>query len=115
VNAISFTKMPELTGKALDDYAAAEFKRDMEPARLVYATIDDAVAHIDHAVKIAGIDHVGIGSDFDGISGPPHGLEDISKMTQLVAALLKKGYSDEDVKKIMGGNTLRVIRAVVGD
>ena len=103
---------PELTGKALDDYAAKEF-HDEKPAK-VFATLDDAVAHIDHAVKIAGIDHVGIGSDFDGISGPPNGLEDISKMTQLVAALLKKGYSDEDLKKIMGGNTLRVIRAVVG-
>ena len=65
-------------------------------------------------MKVAGIDHVGIGSDFDGISSPPKGLEDISKMPYLVAALLKKGYSDEDVKKIMGGNTLRVIRAAVG-
>jgi membrane dipeptidase len=111
VNAISAE--PNLTGKALDDYAAEEFRRDMAPTK-VYATIDDAVAHIDHAVKVAGIDHVGIGSDFDGISGPPKGLEDVSKMTQLAAALLKKGYSDEDVKKIMGGNTLRVIRAVVG-
>ena len=103
---------PVLAGKALDDYAAKEFHNE-KPMK-VFATMDDAVAHIDHAVKIAGIDHVGIGSDFDGISGPPKGLEDISKETQLAAALLKKGYSDEDVKKIMGGNTLRVIRAVVG-
>jgi len=113
VNAISF-QVPDLTGKALDDYAAEEFKRDMAPAKGIAATIDDAVAHIDHAVKVAGIEHVGIGSDFDGISGPPKGLEDISKMTYLSAALLKKGYKDEDVKKIMGGNTLRVIRQVVG-
>jgi membrane dipeptidase len=112
VNAISF-QVPDLTGKALDDYAAAEFKRDLAP-KAVAATLDDVVAHIDHAVKVAGIDHVGIGSDFDGISGPPKGLEDISKMTYLAAALLKKGYSDDDVKKIMGGNTLRVIRAAVG-
>ena len=109
----SMTTAPDLTGKALDNYAAEEFKRDMAPTK-VSATIDDAVAHIDHAVKIAGIDHVGIGSDFDGISGPPKGLEDISKMTWLVAALLRKGYSDDDVKKIMGGNALRVIRQVVG-
>ena len=112
VNSISFSKIPVLNGKALDDYAAREF-HDEKPVK-VFATLDDVVAHIDRAVKVAGIDHVGIGSDFDGISGPPHGLEDISKMTQLAAALLKKGYSDEDVKKIMGGNTLRVIRAVVG-
>jgi membrane dipeptidase len=72
------------------------------------------VAHIDHAVKIAGIDHVGIGSDFDGITGPPQGLEDVSKMPALVAALLRHGYSEADIKKILGGNTLRVIRAVTG-
>jgi membrane dipeptidase len=72
------------------------------------------VAHIDHAVKVAGIEHVGIGSDFDGISGPPKGSEDISRMPYLSAALLKRGYSDDDVKRIMGGNTLRVIRQAVG-
>ncbi len=105
---------PNLTGKALDDHAAEELKKDMTPAKGIFATIDDVVAHIDHAVKIAGIDHVAIGSDFDGIAGPPKGLEDISKMTHLAAALLKKGYQDEDVKKIMGGNTLRLIREVVG-
>lgn len=110
---VSMSTAPDLTGKALDDYAAEELKRDSVPTR-VFATIDDVVAHIDHAVKVAGVDHVGIGSDFDGITGPPQGLEDISKMTYLAAALLKKGYPDEDVRKIMGGNTLRVIRAVVG-
>jgi len=114
ISSLSSPEIPSLVGKALDEYAAEGFKREMTPAKVVYATIDDAVAHIDHAVQVAGIDHVGIGSDFDGISGPPHGLEDISKTIQLAAALLKKGYSDEDVKKIMGGNTLRVIRAVVG-
>jgi membrane dipeptidase len=106
-------KAPVLTGKALDDYAAKEFHEE-KPMK-VAATLDDAVAHIDHAIKVAGVDHVGIGSDFDGISGPPNGLEDVSKMTQLAAALLKKGYSDEEVKKIMGGNLLRVMRAVVGN
>ncbi len=113
INAISF-QVPDLTGKALDDYAAEELKRDMAPAKGIAATIDDVVAHVDHAVKVAGIDHVGIGSDFDGISAPPKGLEEISKMPYLAAALLKKGYSADDVKKIMGGNTLRVIRVVTG-
>jgi len=111
VNAIAAE--PNLTGKALDDYAAEETHRDMAPKH-AFATIDDAVAHIDHAVKVAGIDHVGIGSDFDGISAPPQGLEDISKMPALAAALRKKGYSDADVKKILGGNTLRVLREVTG-
>ncbi len=113
VNSISYTE-PSLTGKALDDYEAKEFHRDMKSAAQTYATIDDAVAHIDHAVKIAGIDHVGIGSDFDGITAPPHGLEDISKMPALKAALRKKGYSDQDVRKIFGLNTLRVFREVAG-
>ena len=104
---------PSLTGKALDAYAAEQFKRELV-ARKTFATIDDAVAHIDHAVKVAGIDHVGIGSDFDGISSPPKGLEDISKMPALRAALKAKGYSDEDIRKISGLNTLRVLREVTG-
>jgi len=110
VNSMGFSE-PSLTGKALDAYAAEELHRDMAP-KPSNATIDDAVAHIDHAVKLAGIDHVGIGSDFDGISSPPKGLEDISKMPALRAALRKKGYSDEDIRKIMGGNTLRLLREV---
>jgi membrane dipeptidase len=65
-------------------------------------------------VKVAGIDHVGIGSDFDGISGPPKGLEDISKMGALKAVLRKRGYSEDDLKKIFGLNTLRVIKEVIG-
>ena len=108
------TAEPALTGKALDAYAAEEFRKEMRQAKPAFATIDDAVAHIDYAVKIAGIDHVGIGSDFDGISSPPKGLEDISKMAALKAAVKKKGYSDEDVRKIFGANTLRVLREVTG-
>jgi membrane dipeptidase len=102
-----------LTGKALDQYAADEMHRDskMQP---VAATVDDAAEHVDHAVKVAGIDHVGIGSDFDGISGPPKGLEDISKMGALKAALRKKGYGEDDLKKIFGLNTLRVIKEAIG-
>jgi membrane dipeptidase len=65
-------------------------------------------------VKTAGIDHVGIGSDYDGISGPPKGLEDVSKLPALKAALKKKGYTDEDLKKIFGLNALRVLRTVTG-
>lgn len=110
----SIAKEPALTGKALDDYAAKQFRDEFEHPRKSYSTIDDAVAHIDHAVKLAGIDHVGIGSDFDGISAPPKGLEDISKMPALAAALRKKGYSEQDVRKIFGENTLRVIREVAG-
>jgi membrane dipeptidase len=105
---------PKLFGKELDDYANKDAMNEIEAHTKVAATIDDVVGHIDHAVKIAGIDHVGIGSDFDGITGPPNGLEDVSKMPSLIAALLKRGYSDSDIKKIFGENYLRVIRDVTG-
>ena len=84
--------------------------------RVANATVEDAAKCIDHIVKVAGIDHVGIGSDFDGISGSvARGLEDVSKMSNLTAALLKRGYSEQDIQKIMGGNFLRVVREVVGE
>ena len=110
---ISNGKPPAGGGKPLDDYANKEFEEQYMHPYTPIATIDDVVAHIDHAVKVAGIDHVGIGSDFDGITGPPRGLEDISKMTALNAALLKHGYSEADVQKIRGGNFLRVIQQVM--
>lgn len=108
------SQAPDLTGKALDDYAEREFHSQFSHRLPVSATVADAAAHIDHAVKVAGIDHVGIGSDFDGIAGPPNGLDDVSKMPALVAELLKLDYSDTDIKKILGGNYLRVIRSVTG-
>jgi membrane dipeptidase len=70
--------------------------------------------HIDHIVKVAGIDHVGIGSDFDGVplTGLPEGMEDISKLPTLTYELMKRGYSDGDIKKVLGENLLRVMTAV---
>ncbi len=72
-----------------------------------YTAIAD---HIDHAVKVGGIDHVGLGSDFDGIDTPPRGMEDVSKLPALVSELARRGYSEEDLEKILGGNVLRVMR-----
>ena len=69
------------------------------------------VEHIDHAVRVAGIDHVGLGSDFDG-ANMPFGMEDVSKLPKITQALLEKGYSEGDVKKILGENTLRVMNEV---
>ena len=69
------------------------------------------IEHIDHAVKVAGIDHVGLGSDFDGAT-MPLGMEDVSKLPKITEALLAKGYSEQDVTKILGGNILRVMEAV---
>ncbi|HTB11446.1 MAG TPA: dipeptidase [Bryobacteraceae bacterium] len=105
---------PDMTGKILDDYANEEFRKDLAAMKTGLATLSDVADHVDHMVKVAGIDHVGIGSDFDGITSPPEGLADISKMPSLVAVLLKRGYSEQDIKKILGGNYLRVIREVTG-
>ncbi len=74
------------------------------------ATIGQVADHIDYVRKIAGIDHVGIGSDFDGISSTPAGLEDVSCYPALTAELIRRGYSDADLGKILGGNLLRVMK-----
>jgi membrane dipeptidase len=73
-------------------------------------TVSQVADHIEHIRKVAGIDHVGIGSDFDGIGATPVGLENVSCFPNLIAELLRRGYSDGDVKKITGGNLLRVFR-----
>ena len=70
--------------------------------------------HIDHAAQVGGIDHVGLGSDFDGINSAPRGMEDVSKLPDLVVELARRGYSEEDLIKILGGNLLRVMRQVEG-
>lgn len=79
---------------------------------IVPATLDDVVAQIDHAVKVAGMDHVGIGTDYDGVECVPTGLEDVSKFPALTRALAAHGYSQADIRKIYGGNTLKLMRAV---
>jgi membrane dipeptidase len=71
----------------------------------------EIVNHIDHAVKLVGADHVGLGSDFDGAS-MPYGMEDASHLPQITEALQKKGYSEAGIEKILGGNTLRLIEDV---
>ncbi len=94
--------------KAAQDAAIAKWENANPPK----ATLAQVADHIDYIRKVAGIDHIGIGSDFDGIDGlAPAGLEDVSKYPALVAELLRRGYSDTDVEKIIGLNVLRVMRA----
>jgi membrane dipeptidase len=76
--------------------------------KLPHVSWERIVDHIDHAVKLAGADHVGLGSDFDG-ADMPEGMEDASKLPTITEALLRKGYSDADVRKILGENTLRIM------
>jgi membrane dipeptidase len=81
-------------------------------ARLPTPSYTRIAEHIEHAVKVGGVDHVGLGSDFDGVSSIPRGLEDASKLPNLVRELARRGYSEEDLEKILGGNLLRVMRKV---
>jgi membrane dipeptidase len=83
----------------------------VEQGKLPRVSYEKIIEHIDHAVKVAGADHVGLGSDFDG-ANMPYGMEDASKLPLITEALLKKGYSESDVRKILGENTLRVMSEV---
>jgi membrane dipeptidase len=76
--------------------------------KLPHVSWERIIDHIDHAVKLVGAEHVGLGSDFDG-ADMPDGMEDCSKLPKITEALLRKGYSDGDIRKILGENTLRVM------
>ena len=91
---------------AFGAFAATYSKQHAKPA----ATIDQVVAHIEHVRAVAGVDHVGIGGDYDGTEELPVGLEDVSGYPRLFAALVDRGWSDRDLTKLAGGNVLRVMR-----
>jgi membrane dipeptidase len=78
------------------------------------ATIADVADHIEHIRRVAGVDHIGIGADYDGITTVPAGLEDVSTYPALFAELIRRGYSDDELKAIAGGNVLRVMRRAEG-
>jgi membrane dipeptidase len=90
--------------KALEDWYKTE------GGKLSRGSYRDVVNHIEHIVKVAGIDHVGIGSDFDGITMSPVGLEDVASYPRLTDELLRRGYSESDIHKILGANALRAFR-----
>lgn len=92
------------------DAGLAEWRKKRPP--VAPATLQEVADHIDHIRKIAGIDHIGIGSDFDGFNGAITGLEDVSKYPDLFVELLRRGYTPDELKKIAGQNILRVMRAV---
>jgi membrane dipeptidase len=114
-------KQVEADKAAVKKRFADDRKRQAEELRKVAARDEAALPvpsytriadHIDHAVKVGGVDHVGLGSDFDGIDSAPHGMEDASKLPNLVLELARRGYSERDLEKILGGNVLRVMRQV---
>lgn len=92
------------------DTLAQEYaRRYREQHPPIYADVKDVVAHIDHVVQLVGIDYVGLGSDFDGVGDSlPTGLKDVSMYPNLIAALLERGYSEEDIRKICGENLMHV-------
>ena len=93
--------------------AQFEAEYEAEHGGYPYATLDETLDHFDHVVELTSVDHVGIGSDYDGVGDSlPIGLKDVSEYPNLVEGLLGRGYSDEDVRKILGGNLLRVWREV---
>ena len=92
---------------------AASDKIDREfAARIGRAPFNSLIDHFDHVIKVAGIDHVGIGTDFDGIPVPPEGIDSAADLPKVTAALMARGYTAEDMKKLLGGNLLRVFHDV---
>ena len=75
-------------------------------------SVRDVVDHIEYITDLAGIDHVGLGSDFDGMSLTPEGLEDVSCYPNLTAELLERGWEEPDIRKVLGGNALRTLSAI---
>ena len=98
---------PEVPEVSVQDGLTAWDRQNPAPK----ATLSQVADHIDHIRDVAGIDHIGLGSDFDGISTVPQGLEDVSTFIDLTRELLARGYSDDDIRKILGKNLLRVMRA----
>lgn len=107
------TRLRQEHGKDGDDedqdhlnQALSQWLGSQRPPR---ATLQDVADHVDHIKNVAGIDHLGIGSDFDGITSVPVGLEDVSRMPDLLVELLRRGYTQEELEKIVGANLLRVM------
>ena len=123
-------KSTERERDALRETVEAEYRERREPVpysvqmqvdRDYYAQhpemklpgIEAVVEHIDYVAQVAGIDHVGLGSDFDGVEGQlPEGIDSVADLPKITAALMERGYSAEDCRKILGGNLLRVFREV---
>lgn len=105
-----YNNFQDLTAQQ-DSLASIEWHEIEEKYPQKLATVSDVVDHIDHMVKVMGIEHVGIGTDFDG-GGGVDGCKDASEMMNITVELIRRGYSDEDIKKIWGENFLKVFRAV---
>ena len=93
---------------AINEYLAKKYPQEADSLRAPLSLLMD---HIDHIVRLIGPDHVGLGSDFDGIESPPQQLDDVSTYPLITRELLKRGYKETDILKILGGNFIRVLKA----
>jgi membrane dipeptidase len=96
------------SGIATSDYLLKKYKNELDGMRAPFSYLFD---HIDYIVKLVGVDYVGLGSDFDGIDSAPAGLDGVEDYPKITKELLRRGYSEKDIKKILGGNFLRVYKA----
>ena len=103
-------KLPATDGVVMINFMSGYVVPDDQLAqnRRARGTIHDVMDHIEHVIKVAGIDHVGIGSDFDGVSSLPQGLDDVSYYPGLTQLMLDRGYTESDIHKLLGENVLRV-------
>lgn len=108
IKAEQAAKYPNDSTKA--DAEARRLAGTMPP--LPPPALKDLIDHLDHAAKVGGVDHVGLGSDFDGVDSLPTGIEDVTKLPHITYELLKRGYSEADLTRILGGNTLGLMEAV---
>lgn len=111
----AFAAYLEESGAEESDETEAAFRTEYEKTHgpFPYATLDETLDHFDHVVKLTSVEHVGIGTDYDGVGDSlPIGLKDVSSYPNLVEGLLRRGYSEDDIRKILGQNLLRVWREV---
>ena len=107
-----YTNQLKAEGKPVNYVDVDRIEREWT-AKIPRPPLKSLIDHIDHIAKVAGIDHVGLGSDFDGVSGAtPQGMDSAADLPKITQALLDRGYSADDIKKILGGNLMRVFREV---
>jgi membrane dipeptidase len=106
----AYTDQLKAAGRTVTYVDADRIEREWA-AKIPRPPLKSLIDHIDHIAKVAGVDHVGLGSDFDGVSGAtPEGIDSAADLPKITQALLDRGYSADDIRKILGGNLLRVFR-----
>jgi membrane dipeptidase len=109
-------ELREKFGSDLEGLARASYARfRAEQPKAPRPPLESLLDQIDHAAQVAGFDHVGLGSDFDGMTATPKGIDDASSLPKITEGLLRRGWSEENLKKLLGGNVLRVMREAIGE